>query len=139
MPTYNTRLPLLGLALLALPLAGCHKDTIVGKWQGTETSKGQAAKMTFDFTKDNKETLSMETTGGPISMTVAMNGTYTASGDSLTQNMTSASVMGMTIPLPPDKAKPQTAAFKLDGDHLTLTDPSGKQSLTLTRVKESNP
>ncbi len=133
------RLPLVGFALLALPLAlaGCHKDIIVGKWQGTTTSKGQAAKMTFNFTQDGKETISMETTGGPISMTVGAGGTYTVSGSSLTQNITSATIMGMTMNLPADKAKPQTGTFTLDGDHLTLTTPTDKQALTLTRVKEA--
>jgi len=137
-----SRLPLSGLALLVLPLAltGCHKDTIVGKWQGTTTQKGQTAKMTFDFTKDGKETVAMEATGGPISMTFGMGGTYTVSGSSLTQNITSATIMGITIPMPADKAKPQTGTFTLDGDHLTLSDPTGKQTqaLTLTRVKEAS-
>lgn len=137
--TAPPRLALYGFALLVpLALTGCHKDTIVGKWQGTTTSKGQAAKMTFDFTQDGKEAISMETTGGPISMTVGMGGTYTVSGKTLTQSITSGTFMGMTMNLPADKSKPQTGTFTLDGDHLTLTTPTDKQPLTLTRVKEAS-
>ena len=69
-------------------------------------------------------------------MTVGGSGTYTVSGDSLTQTITSASIGGMTMPLPADSAKPQTGTFTVDGDHLTLSNPTTRQSLTLTRVKE---
>ena len=124
--------------LLLLALAGCaHKPTLVGKWQGTTTSpQGMALASTFDFTPDGKETVSFTTSGGPISLTMGGSGTYTVSSDSLTQNITSMTLGTMTMPPPPGVAKPQTGTFTLDGDHLTLTNPTTHQSLTLTRVKE---
>lgn len=126
-------------SLLLLPfLAGCaHKPTLVGKWQGTTTGpQGMAIASTFDSTQDGKETLSFATSGGPISITMGGSGTYTVSGDTLTQNITTMTMGTMTIPLPADKAKPQTGTFTLDGDHLTLTNPTSHQSMSLTRVKE---
>ena len=91
---------------------------------------------TFDFTQGGKETVSFTTSGGPISLTMGGSGTYTVSSDSLTQNITSMTLGTMTMPPPPGVAKPQTGTFTLDGDHLTLTNPTTHQSLTLTRVKE---
>ena len=128
----------LAALLSLLTLAGCaHKPTIVGKWQGnTTTPQGGALASTFTFTEDGKETLSVAASGGPISITMGGSGTYTVSGDSLTQNITSMSMGAMNVTLPPDKAKPQTGTFTVDADHLTLNNPTTHQSLTLTRVKE---
>lgn len=132
----RTPAPLLLLAVLAL--AGCaHKPTLVGKWQGnTATPQGGAVASAFAFTEDGKETFTVSAGGGPISITVGGSGTYTVSGDSLTQNITSATIGGMTMALPAASAKPQTGTFTVDADHLTLNNPTTHQSLTLTRVKE---
>lgn len=122
---------------LALTLVGCaHKPTIVGKWQGTTTNQGGTVNSTFEFTQDGKETMTFQASGGPISITMGGTGTYTTDGGNLTQNITSMTMGSMSMALPPDKAKPQTSAYTLDGDHLTLTNPSSKGSVTLTRVKE---
>ena len=120
-----------------LALAGCaHKPTLVGKWQGsTTTPQGGALSSTFEFTQDGKETISFQASGGPIAITMGGSGTYTTDGSNLTQNITSMSMGSMTIPVSPDKAQPQTSSYTLDGDHLTLTSPTSKQSLTLTRGK----
>ena len=126
--------PLLSL----LALTGCaHKPTLVGKWQATTaTPQGGTLASTFTFAEDGKETLTVSAGGGPISITMGGSGTYTVSGDSLTQTMTSMSLGTISMALPPDKSKPQTGPFTLDGDHLTLSNPTTHQSLTLTRVKE---
>ena len=133
-----TRPALAALFLLLLCLNGCApKPTLVGKWQGTTTGpQGMTVAGTYDFTQDGKETVSFATSGGPISITMGGTGTYTVSGNSLTQNITTMTMGTMTVPLPPDKAKPQTGTFTLDGDHLTLTSPTSQKTMTLTRVKQ---
>lgn len=130
------RLAALPAFALALALTGCsHKPTIVGKWQGTTTRQGMTMNTTYDFSQDGKETISFQTSGGPISVSMGGSGTYTVSGSSLTQNITTMSMGSMTMPLPAAQAKPQTGTFTLDGDHLTLTAPNSQQTVTLTRVK----
>lgn len=138
----NTRhilhtVPRLALTLLvpALALAGCsHKPTIVGKWQGTVTQSNGSMNSTFEFAPDGKETISSLANAGGMTMKVSGNGTYTVDGTNLTQTLTGVTVNGGNIPLPARPGKP--SPFTLDGDHLTLMDPSGKQSMTLTRVKQ---
>ncbi len=127
--------PLLALPVMALALAGCaHKDTIVGKWKATITQPGGAVNTTLDFTPDGKETITGQGGSGGMTMTITANGTYTVSGSNLTQNLTTMTMGTRTMPIPPHPAQP--GPFTLDGDHLTLTNPSSNQSLTLTRVKE---
>ena len=129
------RAPLLALPLTALVLAGCaHKDTIVGKWQGRVTQSSGTMNSTFDFTPDGKEAIKVVASARSMAMNIDVSGTYTVSGTNLTQNLTTLAMNGRSMPIPPHQAQP--GPFTLDGDHLTLTNPGTKESLTLTRVKE---
>lgn len=129
--------PLLALALLAFAPAGCgHKDTIVGKWQGTVTQPGGSMNSTFEFTPDGKETISGQANAGGMTMNISAGGTYKVDGANLTQTLTTMTMGNRTMPIPATQVRPQSSPFTLDGDHLTLTNPAGKQSLTLTRIKE---
>lgn len=135
MPPPLRPVPLLALVLLALAPAGCgHKATLVGKWQGTITQPNGAMNSTYEFTPDGKETINSQANAGGMTMNVGVSGTYTVNGSNLTQNFTTMTMGARTMPLPAHPAQP--GPFTLDGDHLTLPNPSGKQSLTLTRVKE---
>ncbi len=123
------------LPLLAAVLAGCApKPTIVGKWQGTLTQPGGAITSTFEFTQGGKETITSQATGGGTTVDITAGGTYTVSGTSLTQTLTTMTLRGQPMPIPPGQAK--SAPFTLDGDRLTLTSPGTGEPLTLTRVKE---
>lgn len=120
------------LALLALTVAGCApKPTLVGKWQGTVTQPSRTMNTLFEFTPDNKETVTVTAAGVPAS--VIIHGTYKVDGANLTQAFTTMTMGSRTAPAPATPSSPRP--FTLDGDHLTLSDPTGKQSLTLTRVK----
>lgn len=136
----NTRpalrpIPLLASALLGLALAGCaHKDTIVGKWQGTITQPNGTMNSTYEFTPDGKETINGQASSAGMTMNIGVSGTYTVNGANLTQTLTTMTLGTRTVPMPAHPSNP--APFTLDGDHLTLTDPSGKQTMTLTRVKQ---
>ena len=83
----NTSRPhviLFALALPPLALVGCgHKDTIVGKWQGTITQPGGTMSSTFEFTPDGKETINGQMSGGGMAMNVSVSGTYTVDGTNL--------------------------------------------------------
>lgn len=134
-PPLRRPVPLLALALLALAPAGCgHKATLVGKWQGTVTQPNGTMNSTFEFTPDGKETISGQANAGGMTMNIVASGTYTVDGANLTQTLTTMTLGARTMPIPAHPSKP--TPFTLDGDHLTLTDPSGKQPMTLTRVKE---
>ena len=129
-----TKRTFLTVSLLAPILAGCgHKDTLVGKWQGTSTQQGGAMNATFEFTPDNKETIQVQSSMGQATLAMAVSGTYAVSGTSLTQTLTTMTMNGRTFPVPAHPPTPQP--FTLDGDHLTLTNPGSQQSITLTRVK----
>ena len=131
--------PALTLSLLfsTLVLAGCaSKKSIVGKWQGAVTQRGGTMNTTFEFTPDGKENVGLQGNMGAMAMNMSASGTYTVASGNLTQTLTSMTFGGKTVPIPAGQAQPQTNAFTLDGDHLTLTNPSSKQSLALTRVKE---
>jgi len=132
----TTRLPSpFALSLLALAPAGCgHRDTIVGKWQGTVTQPRGTMNSTFEFTQDGKETINTSVSAMGRMLPISISGTYTVDGANLTQTLTTMTVSGQSRPVPAYAVKP--GAFTLDGDHLTLKDPSNKQSYTLTRVKE---
>jgi hypothetical protein len=131
--------PALTLSLLfsALALAGCApKKSIVGKWQGAVTQRGGTMNTTFEFTPDGKENVGIQGGMGAFSVNMGASGTYTVTGSNLTQTLTAMTFGGRTVPVPAGQAQPQTNGFTLDGDHLTLSNPSSKESLTLTRVKE---
>lgn len=127
----------LSLLLPVLALTGCApKKTIVGKWQGAVTQPGGTMNTTFAFTQDGKENIALEEKMGAMSLNMSASGTYTVADANLTQNLTSMTFGGKTVPVPANQSHAQTNSFTLDGDHLTLTNPGNKQSLTLTRVKE---
>ncbi len=127
--------PLLALALLAFTPTGCgHKATIVGKWQGTITQPNGTMNSTFEFTADGKETINGQANAGGMTMNIGASGTYKVDGANLTQTLTTMTMGTRTMSIPAHPSSP--APFTLDGDHLTLTNPSGKQPMTLTRVKE---
>jgi hypothetical protein len=131
--------PALTLSLLfsVLVLAGCApKKTIVGKWQGAVTQRGGTMNTTFEFTPDGKENVGIQGSMSTFSVNMSASGTYTVAGSNLTQTLTSMTFGGRTVPVPAGQAQPQTNGFTLEGDHLTLTNPSSKQSLSLARVKE---
>ena len=136
---FRRSVPAIAFSLLiaALTLAGCApKKTIVGKWQGAVTQRGGTMNTTFEFTPDGKENVGLQGNMGAMAMNMSASGTYTVASGNLTQTLTSMTFGGKTVPIPAGQAQPQTNAFTLDGDHLTLTNPSSKQSLALTRVKE---
>lgn len=135
---HDAYIPAIFLLVSVFALTGCgHKDTLVGKWQGaTTTRQGSAMNTTFEFTPDGKENLGIQGSMGAMSIAMRGTGTYTVSGSNLTQTITSVTVGSKTMPVPPAQVKPQTGAFTVDGDHLTLTNPGNHQSVTLTRVKE---
>ncbi len=125
------------LSLLALAPAGCgHRDTIVGKWQGTVTQPRGTMNTTFEFTPDGKEIIGIQGNMGAMPITMGGAGAYTVSDTTLTQTLTTLTFGGRSMPVPTAQAKPQSNTFTLDGDHLTLTNPGSRQSLTLTRMKE---
>lgn len=131
-------LPLCSLSLCSLSLCGCgHKDTVVGKWEGDIRPPGSPRTLhaTYEFTPDGKENIDLQSTAGPISMRMGVNGTYTIQGSALTQTITSMTMGDKTIPVPAGKSQSQTSTFHLDGDHLTVTNPTNQETLTLTRVK----
>jgi len=129
------RARLLALPLMGLAVAGCaHKDTIVGKWQGTVTQSSGTMNTMFDFTPDGKEAIKVVTNARGMAINMDISGTYTVSGTNLTQNLTAMAMSGRSMPIPPHQAQP--GAFTLAGDRLTLTNPGTRESLTLTRVKE---
>lgn len=119
------------LAALAAP--GCaHKNTLVGRWQGTPP--GGATDSTFEFTQGGREAITSRTTsaGGAVDITAA--GTYKVDGANLTQTLTTMTLRGHPMVIPPHPARP--APFTLGGDRLTLTNPGTGEPLTLTRVRE---
>lgn len=125
------------LMIVPLLLTGCHKDTVVGKWSGTLPGPGGAAlAATYNFTEDGKETVGIQTQGGPAAFTVNVTGTYKVDGANLTQTITSMTMGTQTFNLPPGRSQPKTAPFTLDGDKMTLSNPQSGQTMTLTRVKE---
>ena len=126
---------LLACVLPVWVLAGCgHKATLVGKWQGTITQPNGTMNSLYEFTPDGKETINAQANAGGITMNIAVSGIYKVDGANLTQTFTTMTLGSRTIPAPVHSSQP--APFTLNGDHLTLTDPSGKHSQTLTRVKE---
>ena len=126
--------PLFALVLLSCVLAGCApKPTIVGKWQGAVAQAGATLNTTMEFTPDGKEKITVQGSGGGGAVDISAAGTYTVSGTDLTQTLTTMTLRGQTLPIPPNQAK--HGAFTLDGDRLTLTNPGSNQPLTLTRVK----
>ncbi len=126
--------PLAALSLLAFALAGCAspKPTVVGKWQGTVTQPGGNMSTLFEFTPDNKETITVTPVGVPT--IIVIHGTYAINGANMTQTFTTITMGSQTRPAPASSGSPRP--FTLDGDHLMLSDPTGKQTMTLTRVKQ---
>lgn len=127
----------LGIMAAGLLAAGCsHKPTVVGTWNATTTERGAPVTLTMTLTDDGKETIKAEGTTplGPVSMQGT--GTYTATDTALTQKMTSFTVTmnGKSQPGGPSANQTETDTYKLDGDTLTLTPPSGKAQ-TFTRAK----
>lgn len=128
------------LLLLFPPLlAGCHKDTIVGKWQGKVPGAGLT--LAYEFTEDGHERTVLRVSGTPLPAatdakgtadTMGSSGTYTVDGATLTQNLTESHVGG----IPSDMSSAQVGTWALDGDHLTLTDSKVKKPFELTRVKD---
>ena len=137
------RLLVLALLLLfvSLALIGCgHKPNIVGKWQGTISRQGETINATFDFGRDGKETIDCLAKRGLHSLSYSESGTYMVNGNSLdgnslTQTITTGMMDGISVPIPPDQARPQTVKFTLDGDQLTLPASTSHKAVTLTQVK----
>ena len=134
----NSTRPALVLALLASALApaGCgQKATLVGKWQGTIPQRGAALSSAYEFTPDGKETITISGPPGAAgrAISVVVSGTYQADGADLTQTLTTMTMGGRSGPTPAHSSRP--APYTLDGDQLTVMDPTGKQPMTLTRVK----
>jgi len=129
------------LLLISIALTGCgHKPSIVGKWQGIVTWQDGTTNTTFDFTQDGKETINCLATRGSKSLSWSLSGTYTVNGNSLdgnslTQTITTGMMDGISVPIPPDQARPQTVKFTLDGDQLTLPASTSHKAVTLTQVK----
>ena len=131
------RLPsLLVLASLFIFPVGCGREnTIVGRWQRTiNTPSGSSATTTIEFTPDGRELITGQSTSRGITAGDSASGTYTVSGTNLTQNLTTLTRDGKRTPLPPDLIR--TGPFVLDGQHLTLVDPSSSgtpRTTTLAR------
>ena len=120
-------------------LTGCHKDTIVGKWQGPVAGAGLT--LTYEFTEDGHERSILQVSGTPVPAandakgmadTMSSSGTYTVSGATLTQNITVSHFGGTTSQV----SEAQVGTWALDGDHLTLTDSKTKKPFKLTRIKD---
>lgn len=118
-------------ALVVFAVFGCTRPTVVGKWQGSTTVLQQPTQVTFDLSADNRMTQLWS--APPSSITAS--GTYTITGGTLTANMTDVKAVppAMLTVLPKDDLN-IAAAYKLDGDTLTLTYKG--QTLTFNRVKD---
>jgi hypothetical protein len=108
----------------ALPLVtGCEKpNPIVGKWQLSQNVGGTAMAFTREFKADGTEIM---TGPSPGAMNAEM--TYTASGNTLTETVTSMTMDGKTIKtdpsqMPANAPKYVTESFTLDGDKLTISN-----------------
>ena len=105
----NTR-PAVLVALLtsAFVQVGCApKPTIVGKWQGTMTQPGGAVNTTMEFTPDGKETISAQAPVAGTPMDIGVSGTYKVDGTNLTQTLTTMTMRGRTMPIPPTRPVPR--------------------------------
>ena len=87
--------------------------------------------VTVDFGQDGKEALAYTS---PTTKPINVSGTYTVSGNSLTQHYTSVVISGKTFPLNAEESKPKIGTFVVDGDRLTVTDATTHKVMTLTRV-----
>ena len=115
-------------ASLALFLFGCAKPTPVGKWSGNYQVMNMSLATTLEFKTDGTMT---QTTKTPVGETSGV-GTYRVEDDKLALHLTKITLASREIPVPA-KMSDQSAAFKLEGDKLTLTR-DGK-AMEFTRVK----
>lgn len=109
------------LALVAILAVACGgkpnlKEQIIGKWQGD--FEGTAA--TIEFTADGKMILSATISD----QTISIEGVYSFVDDDTIE-----------ISIPDMGNEKNQGDIKIDGDTLTLTDPNGGDSSTLTRAK----
>ena len=127
-------LVLTGGLLAAGLIVGCaHKDPLVGTWSGTQTTPRGVVKNTWQFNADGSSTFSMQVVSGPqASLQAGAVGTYTVSGGTLTNSISSMSegARTKTVATP----KPEPFQYTLNGDTLTLTEPGMSSPLVLTRV-----
>lgn len=129
-----------GLAVAALTLgwlvSGCgHQNPLIGNWAGTITSpQGIAIQSRLTLTADGKDTASGQFSGPIGNNRIDANGTYTVSGDTITQTYTTLTVNGN--PVPQSKGPiPEQSTFKIDGDTLTLTSQKTGKTTVLIRQK----
>ena len=122
---------LLVLSVVIL-LAGCaHKPSIVGKWQGNQSTQFA---LIIEFKSDGTQINSVSSPLGQIVET----GTYQADGKRLTETLGRVTVNGIPVPLsashPPGAGD---GTYTLESDTLTITEDnqaaSGK-SYTLHRM-----
>lgn len=111
-------------------VSGCSKPGLTGSWTGSMGSGMSHATIDLSFTQDGKFTQTMSGGG----MAVVASGTYTTKDDALLMTPLSATVNGVTRSAPARTVVRFT--YKVDGDKLTMTESSGVQSTTLTRVKK---
>ncbi len=134
---HKNRIRLLAAGLLAGALAaGCaHKNPLVGTWAGNATNRfGARMTTTLTLTDDGRVTTSTQATSpaGPVQL--GGTGTYTVSGNTLTETFSSLTYNGQ--PVPQSKGPlPEPNTFKLDGDTLTLAESKYGVTQVLTRQK----
>lgn len=116
-------------------MAGCaHKDPLVGTWTGTTPNRmGGTANTTLTLTEDGKDTVSTQVSGPTGNNQINGSGTYTVSGDTITQTFTTLNFNGRPVPRSKGPV-PEAAQFKIEGDTLTIVSPQGGTQ-TLTRQK----
>lgn len=120
-------------AFMILAVAGCSKpNPIIGKWLTTAPGMTPGApqqQVTMTFDDKGNETMSQQIGGASISFV----STYKIENGQLTQTLKSATFGGVTRT---GSGQTRTFPYKIDGDTLTLTSPTGHGNMTFTRVKE---
>ena len=138
------------LVSIALLGAGCKKgDPIVGKWTGAMAGKAlpPGVSATYEFKPD--KAMAVVAQQGPITMT--MTGVYALEGENLTITFKDVQTTGVpqeqaglvdSLLAPIKKqltAKPIQAKMKVvSDDEISLSAEGGKESTTLTRIKENS-
>jgi hypothetical protein len=126
----------IGLLLIGLVIVGCgQKNPLVGTWTGSKnTPQGVTMNTTLTLTDDGKDTASTSFSGPNGNNKIDANGTYTVSGNTLTQTYTMLSANGRQVPQSKGPI-PEPSTFTLDGDTLTLVNSKYGVTQVLTRQK----
>lgn len=112
-------------------LGGCaSKPNLVGTWNGTVTAP-DGRKMPAHLTLRADGSFALQSEG----LTPDYGGAYTVKDGVLTETVTGYIVKGHAITIPVTARHPQSSAFTLSGNTLTLTPQDGSPPLVLKRQK----